>query len=124
MGASRSVCMRCGSFKRRALDTCATCGFAPSADDDIAKSMILSSAFDVGENTYGLADPDLEKAAALISDGRPYPFRADEIAQLAREYRAFTQTTRSTLIWSLVRWLGPPFLVLGLVWWLILRYGR
>jgi hypothetical protein len=43
MSAPRAICIRCGTTKRRAKTACGHCGFRPTSDIDVARSIYLSS---------------------------------------------------------------------------------
>lgn len=109
----RAVCIRCGNAKRYAPERCAQCGFTPRSDTDLAKSFILSAAFDVGDRTIGRAAGELSRIAGAISSGQPYEFSGPEVAAVEKQVAAFRVISARTLLVSLVKWLGPPILYHG-----------
>jgi hypothetical protein len=119
-GEPRAVCIRCGSAKRYAPERCAQCGFAPRSNADLAKSFILSAAFDVGDTTIGRPAGELSRIAGSISSGQPYEFSEPEVAAVAKQVAAFRAITPRSLLVSLVKWLGPPILVIA-IGYLLLR---
>jgi hypothetical protein len=115
-----AVCIQCGNAKRRAPDRCAKCGLAPRSNTDLAKSFILSAAFDVGERTIGRSTDELSRIADAVAGGKPYEFSEPEVAAVAGQVAAFRAITPRHLLVSLVKWLDPPLLVIT-IGYLLLR---
>lgn len=115
----RAVCIRCGNGKRHAPERCTQCGFTPRSNADLAKSFILSAAFDVGGKTIGRGPDELPQIAASVSGGRPYEFSDAEVAAVEQQVAAFRAITPRRLLVSLIRWLGPPLLIVAIVFLLL-----
>lgn len=115
----KAVCIRCGSAKRHAPDQCPKCGFAPRSNDDLAKSFILSATFDVGDKTIGRSAPELSRIAEAIKRGAPYDFSTPEVALVAEQVASFRSIRSSRLLIDLVKWLGPPLLVIAIGYFLL-----
>ena len=115
----RAVCVRCGNSKRYAPGRCRRCEFTPRSNADLAKSFILSAAFDVGGQTIGRAPDELAGIAESLSRGRPYEFSAAEVAAVEKQLAAFRAITPRRLLVSLVRWLGPPLLIIAIIFLLL-----
>ncbi len=117
--SSTAVCIRCGSHKERPPNACANCGFAPSSQIDLAKSFILSQTFDVGETTIGRPLEELAEIAKAIAAGSPFAFEEAEIQAVAKEVAAFRAITPRRLFADLIKWVGPPLLILVLAYVLL-----
>jgi len=88
MAKRRAVCIKCGQFKAHALGACPKCGFTPRSDEDTAKALILSKAFDAGEDVVGQSMPELEQIASLLQTDGQYPFDPEEVLRVAAAHRA------------------------------------
>jgi hypothetical protein len=119
MATLNAVCIRCGHPKKRALGECESCGFTPSSSEDVAKSLILSKAFDAGEDVIGHSSVDLVRIGAEIRAGAPFGFDPLEVAHVQRSHDAARAITGRALLISAIRWLGPPVLLLGGLFWLL-----
>ncbi len=111
----KAVCVACGAFKNDALVTCPECGYQPESEYEVARSLILSQKFSVGQTTIGRTADELQKVADDIRSGRPYYFDAEEqrrVAELYREYEA-AQSKRPAL--GFLKWLVPLLLIGGLL---------
>ena len=118
-GKLSAVCIRCGNAKRHAPERCAQCGFAPRSNADLAKSFILSAAFDVGDRTIGRPADELSRIAGAISSGQQYEFSEPEVAAVAKQVAAFRAITPWNLLVSLAKWLGPPILIIAIAYLLL-----
>lgn len=114
-----SVCIRCGNGKRYAPERCGKCGFAPRSNTDFAKSFILSAAFDVGDTTIGRPTDELSRIAGAISSGKPYEFSEPEVEAVEKYVAAFRAISPRKLLVSLLKWLGPPILIIAIVYLLL-----
>ena len=121
MAQGKAICIRCGNPKPRALGKCGTCMFTPRSSEDMAKSLILSPAFDAGEDVIGQSDGDLADIGAQIRSGRPHEFNPAEVAHVAAAHDAARTVTTRDLVVSGIRWLGPPTVFLGGLLWLLSR---
>lgn len=71
-------------------DTCSVCGFTPTSGKEKAKSMILSTTYDVGDRYFGKSKEELLALAPRIAD-RSYLFDTREVGLL----QAFVETVLS-----------------------------
>lgn len=85
----------------------------------MAKSLILSKAFDAGEDVVGHTSVDLARIGAEIQAGTPFGFDPLEVANVQRSHDAARAITGRALLVSAIRWLGPPALFLGGLLWLL-----
>ena len=87
---------------------------------DFAKSYLLSTQFDVGEEDFGTSNDELLTISDQIRRGQ-YKFDPDDVQRHLTGYQEFKKSTPTTLIVDLIKWIGPPFLVLaavlGLIFW-------
>lgn len=114
-----AICIRCGASKKRAPAKCHACGFLPLSNADLAKSFILSKTFDVGERSIGRSAPDLAQISRTIATGAPYQFSEAEVATVAAEVSSYKSITPRRLAIDLIKWLGPPILLAGIVYALL-----
>jgi hypothetical protein len=119
MRATSAVCIRCGSAKPRALEICASCSFAPASAEDRARSLLLSPAFDAGEEVVGLTHEELSAAAAQIRSGQPYAFDPAIVETVKGLHEAAQAITPRRLAVDLARWLVPPAALLAGAYWLL-----
>ena len=54
-----------------------------------------------------------------MSGGRPYEFSDAEVAAVEQQVAAFRAITPRRLLVSLIRWLGPPLLIVAIVFLLL-----
>lgn len=120
----KAVCIRCGSFKRLPFEKCTNCGFAPVTQEDCARSLMLSEAFDVGEETFGLTPAELRAAANTIRVGGKYTFDPKVLARVMTEHEFAKSITYRRLILDGVRWLLPVLLLFALGFWLLAHFRR
>ena len=114
--ARKSVCVRCGAFKKHATTTCSACHYTPESEYQVARSLILSKNSTLGETVIGRDMDELKAIAKDIADGRPYYFDAEEQQQVVEAYRAHLATNNTTQrSLGFLRWLIPLLLILGLV---------
>ena len=105
-------------MKKYAPVKCAKCGYAPSSNTDLAKSFILSKTFDVGELSFGRSPAELAQISDAIAAGAPYQFSEAEVADVRNEIVALKSVTPRRIVIDLVKWLGPPILVIAVAIWL------
>ena len=114
-----AICIRCGAPKKQARAKCASCSFTPLSNTDLAKSFIVSKTFDVGERAIGRSSENLARIANAIEAGSPYQFSEAEVASVASHVATSKAITARRLAIDLVKWLGPPILVAGIVYALL-----
>ena len=119
MGKITAVCAKCGAFKAKALGKCESCGLLPASAEDQARALMLSRAFDVGEEVIGMSPAQLELVAHEIQAGRPHQFDSASVARIAALHEGAKSVTRQRLLIDLTRWLLPPAMILVCVFWLI-----
>lgn len=85
-------------------DTCSVCGFTPTSGEEKAKSMILSTTYDVGDRYFGKSKEELLALAPRIAD-RSYLFdtREVELLQAFVETVLSDPTPRRTILLGLVQ---------------------
>jgi hypothetical protein len=114
-----AICFKCGASKKSVKATCDKCNFTPIGLDDIAKSFILSKSFEVNGKTIGKSESDLKNISAQIQAGREYNFDENELKYVKTQTKQFIDTTSSKLVIDAARWLLPPIIILGIVFWLL-----
>ena len=87
----------------------------------MARSLILSPSFDVGEAVIGLPEQELALVAGEIQAGTPYRFDAKEVARVTALHGSARSTTTFQLVMDILRWLLPPALFLIACVWVLLR---
>ncbi len=73
---TRAVCIRCGLAKNRPVDRCARCGLQPQSHEEKAKSLILSTAYELDGEYRGKTIEELTAISAAIETGQPLPLRS------------------------------------------------
>ena len=121
MSPPPAVCVKCGHFKQDALRACPSCSFAPSSPEDMARSLILSPAFDAGETVIGSSSHELAAAATQIRAGAPYHFDPIELARVVTMHQSARSITPSRLLVDGLRWLLAPAAILIALAWLVWR---
>ena len=114
-----SICISCGESKGSAKSKCNKCGYKPNSDNEIAKSFILSEAFDVNEIIIGKTRKELELISLQIKDGSDYKFSDSEITKVKKEIKSFLNTSKSVLLLELLRWLGPALGFIAVIFFII-----
>ena len=76
-----AVCINCGNVKDMPADACSVCGFTPTSGEEKAKSIILSTTYDVGDRYFGKSKEELLALAPRIAD-RSYVFDTREVELL------------------------------------------
>jgi uncharacterized membrane protein YvbJ len=111
-----SVCINCGSEKTRPSKRCTKCGFKPQSDDDKAKSLILSTAYEINGEYRGKTKKELKAIADEIRKGRQHEFSKGEVQSIIE----YAQQVMAISTWRLIidglKWIGPPFAILLLVY--------
>jgi hypothetical protein len=85
-----AICINCGNVKDMPADRCSVCGFTPTSGEEKAKSMVLSTAYDVGDRYFGKSKEELLALAPRLAD-RSYVFDTREVELL----QAFVETVLS-----------------------------
>ena len=114
-----SVCINCGATKSRPIDECALCGFKPQSDEEKAKSIILSTAYEINGEYRGKTAEALVDIAADLQKGTRYEFETDEVQSvIAYALQVMAIPTRRLIIDGL-KWIGPPVAIFVIVFALL-----
>ena len=103
-----AICIRCGRPKRQSNSRCPNCKFAPTSDRDLAKSLILSLSYPIGEAGDSKSWEELLEIGGLIAEGQ-YEFDEKEVDGVVREAREALNLP----VVEILKFLGPPFLLLS-----------
>lgn len=114
-----AVCIRCGHMKRSPPAKCPACEFRPQANEDKAKSLILSTAYEIDGQYLGKTSEELRAIGRGIAQGRPYRFNDTEVASLIHYAESVSAISGRKLAIDGARWLLPPLLILALVFALL-----
>ncbi len=113
-----AVCFHCGNKKNDYVAKCGACQFQPQSPEDMVKSLILSTAYDNGEDYRGKTKEELYEIASAIAKGHPYIFDDAEV-QSVIEYDRRAALPAKQLVIDGLRWLLPPILLLAFVYFLL-----
>ena len=116
-----AVCINCGSEKKRPERRCPVCSFAPSTDEEKAKSLMISVYYEP-DDAYDVCTPEeLVEASKKIAAGE-FHFDDREVAHVVARAQEALAVPASKLVADLFRWMGPPILIL-LVVFLLLKFA-
>jgi hypothetical protein len=79
-----AVCINCGAMNRHPMDGCNDCGFEPRTDEEKARSLMLSTDYEIGGEYRGKTTTELEVIAADIRRGQRHEFDAKEIRSVLK----------------------------------------
>lgn len=116
---SLAICIRCGTVKKSPIQKCPSCGLQPETDEDKAKSLILSLNYEIGGEYRGKSKEELLAIGQQIRDGTPYQFDPQEVAAVIEYAKRVLSIPRRVLLTDLVKWVGPPVLILVVVFVLL-----
>lgn len=68
---SYAICIACGVRKDSYAEACPSCGNLPITDDDVARSLILSSDFKLDSLNLPKTDEELLDLSKAIATGQP-----------------------------------------------------
>ena len=113
----KAVCLHCGALKPASLRSCSQCGFAPVTPDDIAKSLVLSQAFEDDHHGRPVARSadELRAFSARITAGETITYDPAELARASAAYTAARAVGPRQLLIDGLKWLAAPLLLLGKV---------
>jgi hypothetical protein len=114
-----AVCIRCGTIKKWPMDTCGRCAFIPTADEDKARSLILSTAYEIHGEYRGKSVEELEKIAADIRAAKPYSFDAHEVRSVTQYAHDVLSIPPRRVIMDAITWIGPPAAALVILFFLL-----
>lgn len=103
-----AICLRCGRTKVGAFAYCPGCGFTPSTDADLAKSLLLSDRH--------LDPQSLEAIGAKIKGGEELNFDQESVDELAEVIKA--SGVKMPLGCRVIVWV-PMIVLLLLIGWMI-----
>jgi hypothetical protein len=69
-----SICIKCGHTKKSPVTSCSHCDFKPRTEQDKARSLILSVAYEIDGVYLGKTKDELNAVAMQIRAGSPYEF--------------------------------------------------
>jgi hypothetical protein len=75
--------------------------------------------FNVGDRSIGRSPDELARISMAIATETPCQFSEDEVAAVAAEVAAFKSITPRRLAVDLIKWLGPPILIMAIVYVLL-----
>jgi predicted ATP-dependent serine protease len=114
-----SVCVKCGTTKKRPHDRCSNCQFQPVSDDDKAKSLILSLDYEIDNEYRGKTKEELQQIASEIKAGKPYEFDTQEVQSVVAYAHRVMSVLPIKLIIDGIRWLLPPIALLAVAIFLL-----
>lgn len=114
-----AVCIRCGNIKRGPAAKCAVCHFQPQDVEDKARSLILSTAYEIDGEYRGKTKEELQTIAAAIAKGQPYAFDDAEVRSVVEYAERVLAVPAKRLAIDGLRWLLPPILVLAVVYFVL-----
>jgi len=106
-----SVCINCGHIKKRPIDECTVCQFQPRSPEEKAKSVILSTYYDIDDQCLGKTPEELRAIASQVAAGE-YRFDPREVEAVARYGESVASITTRRLVIDLIKWVGPPLFLL------------
>jgi hypothetical protein len=107
--------------KRRPIDECRQCHFKPQSDEEKARSLILSTAYDIDGEYRGKTSEELEAIADAIAAGEPYRFDPDEVNAVIAYAKQVMAIPARRLIVDGLKWLVPPAAILAIAYLLLMR---
>ena len=119
MTKPNALCIRCGTHKGDAEETCGHCQFAPSSDLEMAKALILSTHRDHGRSTA-----ILEAIGRELSHGVEFRYDPVELQEALEDVRGRALARKSPLAIDVILWVGPVILLAAALWLLPRVFGR
>jgi len=101
-----AICINCGHVKATAIEVCDACDFFPESAEDKAKSLILSTEYDIGDEYLGLPKEELLALAPTVAAGE-YRFNEREVTLLVLFGDLVMATPKSVHLWDFARTFGP-----------------
>jgi predicted ATP-dependent serine protease len=115
-----SICIICGTEKKRPIDKCTKCGFEPKTDEEKAKSLMLSTAYEINGEYRGKTVEELKGIAAEIQEKGRHEFDANEVKAVIAYAQQVLAIPVQRLIIDGLRWIVPPIAILAIVYVLLL----
>lgn len=110
-----AICIRCGQPKKRSNGRCPNCKFVPKSDHDLAKSMILSLSYQVGERDLSKSWDELLDIGRLIERGG-YEFDEKEVDWIAKE----AQMALNLPVMEQIKFIGTPYLFIAIMIFIVI----
>ena len=110
-----AVCIKCGNFKNKAIIPCSFCGFSPESDEEKAKSIMLSTDYEINNEYKGKSIYELQVISNDLKKGKKFSFDDKEVKRLVRYARYIDSISWRKLLVDLICWLFVPICVLLLV---------
>lgn len=114
-----AVCIRCGNIKHAPAAKCATCHFQAKSAEDKARSLILSTAYEIDGDYRGKTKEELQAIAVVIAKGHPYIFDDAEVQLVADYAEKMLALPAKRILIDGLRWLLPPLLALAFIYFLL-----
>lgn len=106
---SVAVCINCGKGKAAPFDKCRACGFLPRLEDDLVKSIYLSTGrYDTPEEQISYLS-ELEQASRALMAGYSVRFVPEELVRLRQKRLADEPLT------VVLRIIRPAIIVLAVL---------
>lgn len=114
-----AVCIGCGATKRRPIEKCVKCGFKPESDEEKAKSLMLSTAYEINGEYRGKTMEELKAIADDIQIGGRYEFDTGEVRSVITYAQKVMAIPARRLIIDGLKWIGPPIAILVIAYLLL-----
>jgi hypothetical protein len=116
-----ALCIRCGgALKRNPPDKCPHCGFVPKNDDEKARSLILSTGYEIDGELLAKTPEELAEIGRRIEAGT-YVFDEQEVQRVVLAAREALGVPARKLIGDVLKWLAPAVLLLVALLWIAVR---
>jgi hypothetical protein len=127
MSRQSAVCIRCGRFKKTALEHCRHCNFQPNTPLEIAQSHVLGPPrdFELWNRrviSTGRSMSELERISQLIRFGGSYTYPNQELDGLLAVWAEYQAMPSWNTVWDNVRRFAPVLLIAGL--FALLNWGH
>lgn len=115
----RAVCIQCGNNKPVPASRCSACSFLPQTSEDKARSLILSTDYEIESEYRGKTKEELATIATAIAQGQPYAFDESEVRSVVEYAERVLSIPAKQLVIDGLKWLLPPIVALLTVYLLI-----
>jgi hypothetical protein len=113
---SFAICVNCGNGKSRPVDTCGKCKFKPQSPEEKAKSLILSSAYEINGEYRGRTIEELKVIGNNIQSTGRYEFDSSEVQAVIEYAHEVMAITPRRLFIDGFKWIAPPIAILVIVY--------
>ncbi len=114
-----SICINCGATKKQPINKCVRCGFKPNSDEEKAKSLMISTAYEINGVYKGKPMDELKAIATDLQAGRQYDFDVGEVNAVIAYAQQVMNIPARRLIFDGFKWIAPPVAILVLVYLLL-----